>query len=86
MGAGDHEEDGGLDDAVGDAGASTNYTAPPLSLTARTQAIEHDLQRFTLQKGLDGDKDNDDGSTEEDDLSWWCRHQLAFPTLARLAK
>ena len=22
----------------------------------------------------------------EDDLSWWCRHQFAYPTLARLAK
>ena len=41
VGAGDDEEDGGLDDAVGDAGASSNSTAPPLSLTARMQAIEH---------------------------------------------
>ena len=41
VGAGDDEEDAGLDDAVGDAGASSNSTAPPLSLTARMQAIEH---------------------------------------------
>ena len=40
-GSGDDEEDGGLDDAVRDAGASSNSTAPPLSLTARMQAIEH---------------------------------------------
>ena len=45
VGAGDDEEDGGLDDAVRDAGASSNSTAPPqrLSLTARMQAIEHEL-------------------------------------------
>ena len=86
MGAGDHEEDGGLDDAVGDAGATSNSTAPPLSMTARMQAIEHELQRFTLEKGLDDDNDNDDESTGEDALSWWWRHQFAYPTLARLAK
>ena len=38
------------------------------------------------EKGLDDDNDNDDESTGEDDLSWWCRHQFAYPTLARLAK
>ena len=48
VGAGDDEEDGGLDDAVGDVGASSNSTAPPLSLTARMQAIEHKLRLFTL--------------------------------------
>ena len=85
VGAGDDEEDGGFDDAVGDAGASTNSTAPPLSLTARMQAIEHELQRFTFEKGLDDDNDNDDGSTGEDDFSS-CRHQFAYPTLARLAR
>ena len=80
--------DGGLHDAVGDAGASSNSIAPPLSWTARMQAIEHELQRFTLEKGFDddNDNDNDDESTGEDDLSWWCRHQFAYPTLARLAK
>ena len=86
VGAGDDEEDGGLDDAVGDAGASSNSTAPPLSLTARMQAIEHELQRFTIEKGLDNDKDNGDENTGEDDLSWWCQHQFAYPTLARLSK
>ena len=85
VGAGGDEEDGGLDDAVGDAGASSNSTAPPLSLTTKMQAIEHELQRFTLEKGLDDDNDNDDESTGEDDLSWWCRHQFAY-TLPRLAK
>ena len=70
VGAGGDEADRGLDDAVGDAGASSNSTAPRLSLTARMQAIEHELQRFTLEKGLDDDDDNDDGSTGEDDLSW----------------
>ena len=84
VGAGEDEEDGGLDDAVGDEGASSNSTAPPLSLTARMLAIEHELHRFTLEKGLDDDN-NDDESTGEDDLSW-CRHQFAYPTLARLAK
>ena len=84
-GSGDDEEDGGLDDAVRDAGASSNSTAPPLSLTARMQVIEHELQRFTLEKGLDDDNDTDDESTGENDLSWWCRHQFAYPTLARLA-
>ena len=73
-GSGDDEEDGGLDDAVRDAGASSNSTAPPLSLTARMQAIEHELQRFTLEKGFDDDNDNDDESTVEDDLIWWCQH------------
>ena len=86
VGAGDDEENGGLDDAVGDAGASSNSTAPPLSLTARMQAIEHELQRFTLEKGLDDDNDNDDESTAEDYLSSWCRHQSVYPILARLAK
>ena len=80
------QEDGGLDDAVGDAGASSNSTAPHLSLTRRMQAIEHELQRFTLDKGLDDDNDNDDESTGENDLSWWCWHQFAYSTLARLAK
>ena len=75
-----------MDDAVGDAGASSNPTAPPLSLTARMQAIEHELRRFTHEKGLDDDNDNDDESAGEDDLSWWCRHRLPYPTLARLAK
>ena len=60
MGAGDDEEDGDLEDAVGGAGASSNSSAQPLSLTARMQAIEHELQRFTLEKGLDDDNDNDD--------------------------
>ena len=59
MDAGGDEEDGGLNDAVGDAGASSNSTAPPLSLTARIQAIEHELQRFRLEKGLDDDIDNE---------------------------
>ena len=72
-----------MDDAVGDAGASSNPTAPPLSLTARMQAVEHELQRFALEKGLDDDNDNE--SAGEDDLSWWRRHQFAYPTLARLA-
>ena len=75
VGAGDDEEEGGLDDVVGDAGASSNSTAPPLSLTARMQAIEHELQRFALEKGLDDDNDNDndndddDENTGEDDLN-----------------
>ena len=70
VGAGDDEEDGGLDEAVGDAGASSNSTAPPLSLAARMQVIEHELQRFTLENGLDDDNDNDDDNTGKDDLSW----------------
>ena len=75
-----------MDDVVGDAGASSNSTAPPLSSTGRMQAIEHELQRFTVEKGIhDDDDDNDDESTGEDDLSWWCRHQFAY-TLHRLAK
>ena len=45
----------------------------------------YELQRFTLEKGLEDDNDNDDESTGEDVLSWWCRHQFAYPTLARLA-
>ena len=67
--AGDDAEDGGLDDALGDAGASSNSTAPPLSLTAMMQEIEHELDRFTLENVLDDDNDNDDESTVEDDLS-----------------
>ena len=38
-----------------------------------------------LEKGLDDDNDNDDKSNGED-MSWWCRHQFANPTQARLAK
>ena len=75
-----------MDYAVGDAGVSSNSTAPPLSLTTMMQAIEHELQRFTLEKGLDDDNDNDDESTGEDGLRWWCRHQFVYPTLARFAK
>ena len=88
MGAGDDEGDGGLDDALGDAGVSTNSTPPPLSLAARMQPIEHELQRCTLENGLDDDDDdNHDESTGEDDLNWWCRHQmLSYLTRARLAK
>ena len=41
VGAGDDDQDGGSDDAVGDAGASSNCTAQPLSVTARVQAIEN---------------------------------------------
>ena len=76
-----------MDNAVGEAGAHSNSTALPLSLTVRMQATEHELQRFTIEKGLDDDNDNDneDESTGDDDLSW-CRHQFAHPTLARLAK
>ena len=86
VGAGDDDEDGGLDDAVGDAGASSNSTAPPLSMTARMQAIEHELQRFTLEKELNNDNDDDDESTGDDDLSWcWCRQQFAYPNLAGFA-
>ena len=85
VGAGDDEEDGGLDDAVGDVGACSNFTAPPLSLTARVLATEHGLQRFTLDKWLGDDNDNDDESTGVNDFTW-CRHQFAYPTLARLAK
>ena len=47
------EKDGGLDDAVGDAGASRISTTLPLSMTAGMQAIEHEVERFTLEKGLD---------------------------------
>ena len=50
------------------------------------KAIEHELQRFTLEKGLNDDDDNDDESTGEDAFSWWCRHQFEYPTLATLAK
>ena len=85
VGAGDDEEDGGLDGAVRDAGASSSSTAPPLSWTAMMQTIDHELQRFMLEKGLDDDNDNDDKSNGED-ISWWCRHQFANPTQARLAK
>ena len=53
VGAGDVEEDGGLDDAVGDAGESRISTTLPLSMTAGMQAIEHEVERFTLEKGLD---------------------------------
>ena len=85
-GAGDDVQDGGLDDAVGDAGASNNSTAPPLSLTATMQALEYELQRFTLEKELNNDNDDDDESTGDDDLSWcWCRHQFAYPNLAGFA-
>ena len=86
--AGGDEGDGGLDDALGDAGVSPNSTTPPLSLTARMKPIEHELQCCTLEKGLDDDDDdNDDESTGEDDLNLWCRHQmLSYPTRARLAK
>ena len=76
MGAGDDEADGCLDDAVGDARTCSNSSAPPLPLTAMMQAIVHEF----------GDDDNDDESTGEDDLSWWCRHQFAYQTLARLAE
>ena len=70
VGAGDDEEVGGLDAAVGNAEASINSTAPPLTLTSRMQAIEHvELERFTLEKGLDDDNDSDE-STGEDDLSY----------------
>ena len=52
VGAGDDEEDGGLDDAVGDAGASSNYTAPPPYLTARVQAIDHvSLNASRMRRG-----------------------------------
>ena len=86
LGAGDDEEDRGLNDAVEDAGATSNSTAPSLSSTARKQAIQYELPRFTLYKGLYDDNDNDDESTGEDDLTWWYRHQFAYPTLARLAR
>ena len=88
VGAGGDEEDGGLDDAVGDAGESINSTAPHLPLTARMQAIEQEIQRFTLEKGLDDDddNDNDDVSTGEDNLRWRCWHEFAYSTLVRLAK
>ena len=76
----------GLDDAVGDAGARINSIAPHLPLTARMQAIEHELQRFTLENGLDDDNDNDNETTGEDDSSWWCWHQFAYPTLDRMTK
>ena len=76
VGAGDDEADGCLDDAVGDARTCSNSSAPPLPLTAMMQAIVHEF----------GDDDNDDESTGEDDLSWTCRYQFAYPTLARLAK
>ena len=76
VGAGDDEADGCLDDAVGDARTCSNSSAPPLPLTAMMQAIVHEF----------GDDDNDDESTGEDDLSWWCRHQFAYQTLARLAE
>ena len=55
-------------------------------MAARMKAIEHELQRFTLEKGLNDDDDNDDESTGEDAFSWWCRHQFEYPTLATLAK
>ena len=87
VGGGDDVEHGGLDDAARDVGASSYSTVPPLSLTATMQAIEHELQRCTLEKGLDNDNDDDNESTAENDLSWWwCRLQFEYPTLARLAK
>lgn len=44
-----------------------------------------ELQRFTLETGLD-DGANDNDGTGEDDLSWWSRHQFAYQIPARLEK
>ena len=87
VGGGDEEEDEESEGGVGGAGGSSGstYTPPPLSLEARIQGAEQELQRSTLERGIDDD-DDDNESTGQDDLGWWSRHQFAYPTLARLAK
>ena len=84
MGAGLEEEDGGPECSVGGVGASSDSPSPPLPVGARMHGTEQELQRFTLERG--DDYANDDGSTGEDDLNWWSRHQLTYPTLTRLTK
>lgn len=55
--------------------------------TSGMQGAEQKLQCLTLERSFDGDdNDNDDGSTGEDDLRWWSRHQFVYPTLEKLGE
>lgn len=57
--------------------ASSDSTYSPLSLQARMQGAEQELQRFSLEREY-----GDDTSAGEDDLSWSSCHQFTYPTLA----
>lgn len=61
----------------------TSPARPPsrLSLEARVESAEQELRRFVVEQGLNPETQQ----TSTDELSWWCRHQFSFPSLARLA-
>ena len=64
---------------AGGVRGDSNPNSSNLPLVARMRSAENELTRFVAEEGLDPD---DEGS---DELGWWCEHQEAFPTLARLA-
>lgn len=64
---------------AGGISSGSNPNLVNLSLVARMRVAEAELTSFVADEGLDPD----DGGSEE--LGWWCQHQEAFPTLARLA-
>lgn len=76
------------DQTDGDRSATSR---PPsrLPILARLQAAEDELRRFVHETGLVDDYDEDEVDTKvrrrEDELTWWCRRQIAYPCLARLA-
>lgn len=76
-----HKGPGGSGDAGQRQETSTARSPSRLSLEARVQSAKLELRRFVVEQGLDAESEE----TAKDELSWWCRHQFSFPSLARLA-
>ena len=64
--AGDEEEEGRAEGSIEGARASSEPNSPLLSLQTMMQEAKKTFQRFTAERGLDDDA-NDDASTGEDD-------------------
>lgn len=78
-GAGGLEDGAGSPRGQGRPVASSNANSLALSVAGRMLVVEQELDLFVAEAGLDVD------DTGDNELSWWCQHQFAYPTLARLA-
>lgn len=72
MGSDGHESRESDDRKEGDLCASP-------TLQERVRSAELELERFVHEKGPGRD------TSGQHDLAWWCKHQHAYPTIARVA-
>lgn len=77
MGGDDDAEDENEGDDASGTGGVPRFSGN--SLQGRMEDAKSELMRFVAATGLDDD------DTGDNELAWWCRHQFAYPTIARVA-